>query len=265
LLTGALLTRFLAHEYVVPWERLNDPVRYAKEVKQFWIPSRIIRLAVQYYPAIAFMTLFELMRRANIQEKLLRNAERERSIAELNFLKAQINPHFFFNTLNTLYSLILQGSTEAAKLVMHLSNLMRYMLEQTKADKVTLATEIAELENYIRIEQLRFDDRLDLSFVYSGDIAGNVIMPLTLLPFAENAFKHGVENGQAWVAIDIKVTSNQLFYSVVNSRPVQKSVPGSGIGLANLRRRLELTYPGRYTISINEQSDIFEAVLKIEL
>lgn len=265
LLLGALLTRLITHLFILPWEQVHAPIRYAHEVKQLWIPSRILRLAVQYYPAIAIMTAFELMQRLIARERQLRAVETEKLTAEMSFLKAQINPHFFFNTMNSLYGLTLTQPQEANKLVLRLSQMMRYLLDKTKATQTDLNTEIAELENYLQIEQTRFTGRLELSFQSSGDIAGKKIMPLTLLPFAENAFKHGVEEGKAWLSINIKVNGTTLYYNVQNNKPVNKQSNGHGIGLSNLRRRLELAYPNRFELIIKDQADVFDATLKIEL
>jgi len=195
----------------------------------------------------------------------MRQLERERTVAEVNFLKAQVNPHFFFNTLNVLYALVLRKSDDAAELVLRLSGLMRYVLDKTQAEYVDLTTEIAELENYLRIEKQRFTDRLDLSFQYSGDIDAKQVIPLILLPFVENAFKHGMDKGPTWIVIQLKVTGRSLYYRVENSKPVSRKATESGIGLPNLHRRLALAYPGRSEIQIKELPDVFEAWLKIEL
>ncbi|WP_293311553.1 sensor histidine kinase [Pedobacter sp. UBA5917] len=262
---GALLTRLITHLFILSWEEVHDPERYAKEVKQFWIPSRILRLAIQYYPVVAVMMVFELMQRLINRERKLRAIETEKLTAEMGFLKAQINPHFFFNTMNSLYGLTLTQPQEANKLVLRLSQMMRYLLDQTRASQTELSSEIVELENYLQIEQIRFADRLELSFQSSGDIAGKKIMPLALLPFTENAFKHGIEQGKDWISINIKVTGNTLYYHVQNNKPFHKHGNSTGIGLNNLRRRLELTYPGRFELNINDDNDLFEASLKIEL
>ncbi|WP_214073397.1 histidine kinase [Mucilaginibacter sp. dw_454] len=265
LLAGALLTRLITHLFILPWEQLHDRARYALEAKQFWIPGRIVRVAIQYYPAIAIMTVFELMKKLIAHERQLRAVETEKLTAEMSFLKAQINPHFFFNTMNSLYSLTLTQPQKANKLVLQLSQMMRYLLDKTNTNQTDLSTEIAELENYLQIEQTRFADRLDLSFQCSGDVAGKKIMPLTLLPFAENAFKHGIEGGQSWVSINIKFAGDTLFYNVQNGKPINGQSDGHGIGLSNLRRRLELTYPGKFELNIKDDTDVFEAALKIEL
>lgn len=265
LLLSGLSIRLLTHTFILPWEKVHDPLRYARENKNFWIPVRIFRMSLQTYPVIAAASLLELMRKAYIQEKHLRALEKEKFSAEIALLKAQINPHFFFNTLNSVYALTLKGSALAAKVVFRLSHLMRYMLYETGAEKVLLQDDIDHLENYISIEQMRFADRLDLSFEYSGDISGKMIAPLLLLPFIENAFKHGIEEDAGWITINLKVSEDRLFLKVENSYPKHYKANGGGLGLRNVQRRLELTYPGRHTLLLHKTTESFEADLKIDL
>jgi len=242
-----------------------DPIRYQQENKNFWIPVRILRLSLQAYPVVALSTLLQLMRNAYFEERQLRQIADEKHRAEMALLRVQINPHFFFNTLNSVYALTPKGSELASVMVLRLSHLMHYMLEDSGADKVQLKDEICYLNDYIGIEQLRFAERLDLSFQYSGDISDKMIAPLLLLPFIENAFKHGISEGSGWITIDLKVMGERLFLKVENSYPENSHTSGHGVGLRNVQRRLDLIYPGRYTLQLNRQEDIFEADLKIDL
>jgi len=265
LLLSGLLTRLLTHMFVLPWEQIHNPARYQQEKKQFWIPVRILRLALETYPVIAITTFLELMQRAFQQEKNLRELEKEKFSAEIALLKAQINPHFFFNTLNSIYALTLKGSDLASKVVLRLSHLMRYMIYDAGADKVFLKHDVDHIENYINIEKMRFADRLDLSFHYSGDISDKMIAPLLLLPFVENAFKHGIEEDAGWVTINLNVIDTRLFLKVENSYPKNIRTSGHGLGLKNVRRRLELIYPGQHELKLTKSEESFEADLKINL
>lgn len=265
LLAGGLLMRFTTHTLILPWEQIHNPARYKQENKNFWIPIRILRISLIPFPVIAITMLIELMRNAYRQQKNLRELEKEKFSAEMGLLKAQINPHFFFNTLNSLYGLTLKGSDKAPKIVLRLSDLMHYMLYETRADRVLLEKEISHLENYIGIEQMRFADRLDLSFLYSGDIAGKMIAPLLLLPFVENAFKHGIADDAGWITITLKVISNSLYLKVENSYPANVKKTAHGLGLVNVKRRLELTYPGNYELQLSKNNDFFEAGLNLNL
>lgn len=264
-LFGGLLIRFTTYQFILPWEQIHDPARYEQEIKKFWLPVRILRNSFNLFPVVIITMLIQLMRNAYQQEKTLREIEKEKFSAEMGLLKAQINPHFFFNTLNSLYALTLKGSEKASKVVLQLSNLMHYMLYEANAAKVLLKDEISHLENYINIEQMRFADRLDLSFQYSGDIAGKMIAPLLLLPFVENAFKHGISDNAGWITINLKVIENRLFLKVENSYSINSETKRHGLGLKNFRRRLELTYPGQYDLDIIQNEGVFEAAFKLNL
>ncbi|HMH34604.1 MAG TPA: histidine kinase [Puia sp.] len=265
LLADGIVARYFTWAVWLNWDKLHNPDIYLSENKNFFIPVRILRNSVQTYPVIAVTMLIKLMDNSFKQEKQLREIEKEKFSAELRLLKAQINPHFFFNTLNSLYALTLKGSAQASKVVLRLSDLMHYMLYEASSNKVLLKDEIKYLENYISIEQLRFAERLDLSFQYSGDIEGKHIAPLLMLPFVENAFKHGVENDKGWVTINLNVIGSRLFLKVENSCTAVSKQKSSGMGLKNVKRRLELMYPGNYQLTINETAGAFEAELEMDI
>lgn len=264
LFIGGLETRFFAFSIWLPLEHLNNPAEW--EPGNFWILARIIKNIAKIFPVIAASMILKLIGNAYRQEKKLRTIERANFDAEIGLLKAQINPHFFFNTLNSLYSLTMEASSKSPKMVMHLAELMRYMLYDTSASKVLLINEIAHLRNYIGIEQMRFGDHLDLSFQYSGNLAGQWIAPLLLLPFIENAFKHGVEKNKGWVTIDLKVNEKRLYLKVENSfteSPGQ--IHKGGMGLRNVKRRLELIYPLHHQLSIENDNNVYKVDLKVDL
>lgn len=265
MVTGGILERALTHYFVLPWEAVHDPARYEIEVKELWIPIRIARLSFDIGIVLAITMMFRLMRDHIRREKLLRQIEKEKFTAELNLLKAQINPHFLFNTFNSLYALTLNKSDLAPQLVLRISQLMHYMLYSTSGNEVALNDEINYLKDYISIEQTRFADRVEVSFQCAGVTAGLKIAPLLLLPFVENAFKHGVEEGLGWVTINLNYRDGYLFFKVDNSY-ASKAIPGKpGIGLANVQQRLNLLYPGRHTLNITKNEESFEAELKIAL
>ncbi|MEP6611324.1 MAG: histidine kinase [Mucilaginibacter sp.] len=265
LLADGLLERFSGWYIWVPWDKTHDPAAYATENKNFWIPVKIARNAVEDFFVVVLTMVIKLMRNTYQHEKKVRAIEQEKFSAEMGLLKAQINPHFFFNTLNSLYALTLKGSEQASNVVLRLSDLMHYMLYDANANKVLLRDEIKHLENYIGIEQMRFADRLELSFQYSGDIEGKMIAPLLLLPFVENAFKHGISDDAGWITISLKVTGNRLFLKVDNSCPAKARPATGGLGLSNVNRRLALLYPGKYDLTISPSHDFFEVDLKLDL
>nr|WP_294948108.1 histidine kinase [uncultured Mucilaginibacter sp.] len=265
LLVAGLLARFFNYAIWVPWDKIHEPAVYAAERKDFWIEVRIVRNAAKQLPVIMITMLVKLMRNALVQEKHMRELEKEKFSAEMGLLKAQINPHFFFNTLNSLYALTLRGSQQASAVVLRLSELMHYMLYEAAAPKVLLLDEIKHLESFIGIEQMRFADRLELSFQYSGDLAGKMIAPLLLLPFVENAFKHSLADGNGWITISLKVAGDKLFLKVENSCAEAPADGKKGLGLKNVQRRLALTYPGRHQLRLRQNSGTYEADLKLDL
>jgi len=176
--------------------------------------------------------------------------ENEKLTAELRFLKAQINPHFLFNTLNNLYYLALTQSPKTTEVIDKLSQMMRNMIYDSNHPKVPLSKEIEYMENYISLEKLRLGDRVPISFTVNGTPPdGVMIEPFLFITFLENAFKHGVNTNAegSWVKVEISLAAKQCVYSVANSRlpRIEKNDDKSGIGLPNLRRRLELSYPER--------------------
>ncbi|MDN5284284.1 MAG: sensor histidine kinase [Mucilaginibacter sp.] len=260
LFAGGLGKRFFAFSLWLPLEHLNNPANW--DPGDFWILARIVKNIAKIFPVIAATMVLKLVSNAYQQEIRLRTIEREKFDAEIGFLKAQINPHFFFNTLNSLYFLTLENSPKAPTLVMHLSQLMRYMLYDTSTSQVLLTDELAHLKNYIGIEQMRFGDQLELSFQYSGQIDGQWIAPLLLLPFVENAFKHGIKNNGGWVTIDLKVSEKRLYLKVENSFAGTFT---QRMGLKNVKRRLALIYPLHHQLSIKQDNNIYQVDLKIDL
>ncbi len=262
---GGVLKRVLTHYFVLPWEQVYDPERYQLETKHLWIPVRIVRLSLQLIPVLALAMVLQLMQTAWRREKLLRTIEKEKFNVEMNLLKAQINPHFFFNTLNSIYALSLKGAKQAPEAILRLSDLMQYMLYEASNEKVTIGKEIKHIQNYIGIEQMRFADRLELTFQSKCDNPDALVTPLLLLPLVENAFKHGISGGAGWISIHLNMTAGTLTLNVENSYRAGDRPTANGFGLANLRKRLELAYPRRYTLEITEQKETFKAYLKIDI
>ena len=221
-----------------------------------------------------------------IQRQQLQEKEKEQVALELNFLKSQVHPHFFFNTLNNLYSLTLKKSDLAPEVVLKLSDLMSYMLYDSGAALVPLAKEVVMLESYLALEKLRFGNRLALSFEKEGlhfPGAAIHIPPLILLTFVENSFKHGMNQiiGEGRITILLKVQPGELWFDIDNSVAVGTVVAAdaaengaekgdgtatkNGIGLRNVVRRLDLLYGSRYQLGMRGTEDHFHVTLKIPL
>ncbi len=200
-----------------------------------------------------------------------KEVENEKLMAELRFLKAQINPHFLFNTLNNLYYLAFNQSPQTTEVISKLSQMMRYMIYDSNHPNVLLSKELAYMENYIGLEKLRLNYEVPITFTQTGKVEEVRIVPLIFITFLENAFKHGVSNNatKSWIEIAIDVRENQCFYRVANSKlPATKSVDApekSGIGLVNVRRRLELSYPGNYHLEVVDLPESYEIELTLNL
>ena len=204
------------------------------------------------------------------QKKLAIEAERQKDEVELQLLKAQLHPNFLFNTLNNLYLHTLKISPKSPEIVMKLSELLRFMIYESNTPKIPLTLEIKLLQDYIALEELRFGSRLDISVSISGNIENYQIAPFLLLPFVENAFKHGASNlpGNAYVKIEIALVNGNLLYSIENTRNEQVEKDENytqGIGLINVRKRLDLLYPEKYILKIDKASEKFSINLTLEL
>ena len=194
--------------------------------------------------------------------------EQQKLETELSFLKAQINPHFLFNALNTVYALAIEKSDDTEDAVARLSGMMRYMTSESSRELVTLRQEIDYISNYIEFQRLRFDDTLDLNLNIEGDPGALQIAPMLFIPFVENAFKYGVNpESTSTISISIRVSKSEVELRVFNRKVVKRPVsePVSAMGIANIRSQLKLLYPGKHQLEIDENSDTFDVRLTIQL
>ncbi|WP_316830499.1 sensor histidine kinase [Pedobacter aquatilis] len=200
------------------------------------------------------------------QKEQLKTLKEQQLLSELTYLKAQLHPHFFFNTLNNIYSLALQKSADTAPLVHRLSEMMRYILYKSACQMVSLAEEIAFIRNYVEVERIRYRSAITINFEEQGIDQQSEISPLLLLPFIENAFKHGVQEEErgGFVTILICKAENELTMEVSNSIADKKPETG-GIGLYNVKKRLEMLYPNRYNLTEENSGAIYQVYLTIEM
>ncbi len=201
-------------------------------------------------------------------EQLRKELENKRMDAELSFLRMQMNPHFLFNSLNSIYSLSLKKSDDTPEAVLKLSEMMRYMLYEGEDEehKVSLAKEIDYLKNYIGLQKIRFKDRLYIDFLVEGDTVGKKTVPLLLVPFVENAFKHGVlVDAQHPLQIHLLVDGERLIFNVKNKKNLDNKDFTGGVGLDNVKRRLALLYPGKHQLTISEGNEFYQADLVLFL
>jgi sensor histidine kinase YesM len=182
---------------------------------------------------------------------------------ELKFLKMQIHPHFLFNTLNTLYGFALKKANETPEMILKLANLLDYILYQIDKPKVFLTEELNHIEDYISLEKMRFTDTLTVIFNSNNIDESFQIAPMILMPFVENSFKHGtIVNGILNIFIEVKTTKNELVFSIKNSTN-KNHEDSNGIGLTNIKKRLEMLYSNQYKLEINNLENTFEVILKI--
>lgn len=212
--------------------------------------------------AAYFLRRSILFRRENDEKEKLQKE------MELSYLKEQVNPHFLFNALNSIYSLSRQQSLETPDVVMQLSELIRYQLESSKKDTVLLKEELEFLENYLLLEEQRLSKRCTIEFSIDGNLFGLNISPMLLIPFVENAIKHGAQstNTKSFITISAIVKGTILNFQISNSKPYTDTTSKrKGIGLENVVRRLELLYPNDHTLEIDDKEKEYRVNLFIDL
>ena len=193
-------------------------------------------------------------------------AMKEKKAAELSFLRQQVNPHFLFNTLNNIYSLVYHSSEKALPAILKLSELMRYMTKESSADKIELSKEIAYIKSFVELESLRVVGTASVELTIEGETDGVMIEPLLLIPFIENGFKHGVVSNAAHpFVITITVKRGELLLYTKNKINQHQKDTSSGIGLENVRKRLALLYPDKHTLHVKQDGEYYICNLTIKL
>lgn len=232
----------------------------------YW--PKIFGLIISNYQIPAIAAGVVMFKRWYLEQQQTKLLEKEKLESELKFLKAQIHPHFLFNTLNNLYSLTLKKSDKAPDIVLKLSGLLDYMLYNCNDKEVKLEEEINQLRGYIELEKIRYGKRLKVNLEVNGDSYGKVIAPLILIPFLENSFKHGASRQakSPFVEARIDIQDACFFFTISNSFNNEETVGDSyaeGIGLKNVQRRLDLLYPGKHSLKIERNEGVFTVKLKV--
>jgi len=229
-----------------------------------------INSLVYYFFTLAFVvgiaSSIRLLKRQ--YQSRIREAElqKEKTQAELKYLKGQINPHFLFNTLNNIYSLARKSSDQTSDAVLKLSKLMRFMLYEASHDSILLTEELKLIQDYIALEKLRYGDRLTITYEEKLDNPQQTIAPLILIHFVENAFKHGASESRfdSFISINISLANQVLNATVINSKADAPPKSENQIGIENIRRQLELVYP-KHTLLLQDGKDRFTVSLTIPL
>jgi LytS/YehU family sensor histidine kinase len=213
------------------------------------------------------MSVSSLTKRWVIKQQQWLQSEKEKVTAQLQVLKAQLHPHFLFNTLNNIYAFSLYNSPKTPQMILKLSSLLSYMLYDCKAEEVLLEKEVAVMKDYIGLEQERYGDKIDISVNIEGDILDKFISPLLILPFLENAFKHGTSEQleKPWLSVNIAVRDYQLKCKVVNSKNETVPFRQDGVGIENIKKRLQYLYPGQHELKLADEGDFFVVSLLLQL
>jgi len=271
---------YINNLFILPYLRNNLPVFLSLfllntaifTVISVWIISKFSGNEIELYMFVNFFGILVLALAFATAIKLAKDSFTRRQQdkeAELKLLKAQLNPHFLFNTLNNLYGLSVVKSEKLPGLMLKLSDLLRYSLYETKDTEVSLQKEITYLENYIALEKIRLEDQTDIEFEKSGDLNSKSIAPMLLIVFVENAFKHlgDLKNGKSYVKVKLKIDKDKLIFECENTfdknytNPPEK--PNGGIGLKNVRKRLELLYSKNYQLIESHNNTSYNVILKL--
>lgn len=216
-------------------------------------------------------TVATLIKEWFVQQQVQSDLEKRTLQSELSFLRSQINPHFLFNVLNSLYALSLKKSDSTPEMILRLSQLMRYMLYECNEKRVALEKELSYIQNYLELERLRFGEKARIDFEYELDREDYEIVPLLFVPFLENAIKHGLAKNlgeEAFIEVELYIEQGELNFIVRNS--YKKEVEGQGeepggIGLSNIRRRLSLLYSKKHRLDLREYEDMYSVHLSLDL
>lgn len=260
LLTVVLTSRILVENYL--YSDIPSANDYYKTVRL----SRIISVLWDALSFIIFTGMIRFtMDRFDLESKR-KQLENEKLVAELNYLKAQINPHFLFNTLHNLNYLVYSQNKKATEVIIKLSNIMRYMIYDASRQQVPLAREIEYMRDYIHLESIRLNNQFRMDFNTTGQWQEAEIAPLVLITLLENAFKHGVRDSvqDCWIRADLQVTPDTIVFRVSNKKIKQAdNTLKSGFGLDNLAKRLALSYPDRHTLTVDEDEQQYAITLTL--
>jgi hypothetical protein len=259
-----LLRRYFNYYIIYP--------RYFPEAQQVPLFSfgKIIVELVNLYLITGLYSLFYFVRSWYEERQKAQRLLQEKTLAELELLKSQVQPHFLFNALNNIYAVALKTSPETAKLIAHLSNFLNYNLYEAKQSFVALSSEIAYLKHYVEIQKNRYNDKLDVSINVYDEIDDLSIAPLLLLPLIENSFKHGIANSinEGWVRIDVSRQQDNFSVKIENS--IEENMQPDdfkkgGMGIQNVEKRLQLIYPDLHEFKIIQDTHSYLVVVKINI
>jgi hypothetical protein len=236
--------------------------------KGFWLPYKFIQAMMLIASPLVFIASISIISKVAELQKAAKTLESEKLQAELKYLKSQVNPHFLFNTLNNIYSLALNKSNKTPGLILKLSDFLSFSLYESGKKLILLEKEISLMNDFIALERSRFEDRINIQVELPEHISKIMIPPLIFVPFVENAFKHSLRNETeiANVFIKLSVEHNSIVFNVKNSKPEESEINSNknGLGLINIKKRLEIIYKDRYSLEIDDRDLAFSINLKLE-
>ena len=232
-------------------------------IEEYGDSDALVIVAFVYFPVLFFLITRWIFK----QTKSILTLKNEKAKTELMHLKSQVNPHFFFNMLNNLYGWVDKDPVKAKKLIISLSEMMRYSIYEGEKDSVSLNEEVVYLQQYIELHRMRYRKEIDIQFAIETSENSVFIMPLLFIILLENAFKHGVENLRENAFVHIKMVTNdkQVVFEIKNNFDPKETSKVPGIGIQNLKRRLELVYPKKHVLTLESNDDIYAAKLTIDI
>ncbi len=277
---GTLLLIIIVQSYGIGRNLLNYRTNYNKammdavgiSLESIWASALrpgFIRLFGNPPLICGLFLSLKILKNWHLEQLRTETLAKENTNAELQLLKAQIHPHFLFNTLNNIYSFTLTQSPLAGTLVQKLSDMLNYMIHECEKPLVPLEKEIKLIQDYMGLEKVRYGNRLDMQVEINGEYKVKLIAPLLMIPFVENCFKHGASamRGQQWIKLNITINEDQLDFKLSNSKPPDLNGANNkkGIGLANVQKRLQLLYPGKHSLEIKSTTDSYIVHLQVSL
>ena len=271
-IVGSILNMFLLTPHIpaiMSWLLPGEYFRYMNRPPQLGFFIGVLAAFKGNFTAAGFLVVLRYVKQWYMKEQRNMQLQKENTESQLQLLTARVHPRFLFNTLNNIYSKIQTESPEGSKMIMELSDMLRYILTEGSKTLVPLKKELTMIQDYLNLEKIRYGNQLDLHVSLPVNADNLQIAPLLILPFVENSFKHGASRflKAPWISLKIEINGRMLTMKLMNGKDpeLQKIQPRSGIGINNVKKRLELLYPGRYELKITDVTQVYATDLSIEL